>query len=200
MSRLAQQVQAMTDQLRKESKKDSRAKVVTKMDDQAGNNDNDLVGDDLVGDTHTEDVNNVTTAQDAEVGIEPDADAPAGEAKMETKKAKTNGSKKSTKKVAKPAKVAGKKAAPAKAAKAPKAPKAPKVAKAPKAEAAPKVVIGQPVSNAKIVGFEALPKNQFVLVKFDDGTGVNLWPSGYGDAKQRLAARDAMAKRLSQLL
>ena len=113
---------------------------------------------------------------------------------MDTKKAA--GSKKASKKAAKKASAKPAAKAAKKAAAKPKAAKAPKADKVDK----PKFTIGQPVSNAKIIGFEALDKNQFVLVKFEDGTGVNLWPSGYGDAKQRLAARDAMAKRLNALL
>lgn len=190
MSRLAQQVQAMTDELRRKSKPVKQQKGRTRMDDTEN-----LGAENLASETHSEAVNTEAQAQSAGVDIEPD-EAPAGAEAMDSTK-KAAASKKGTKKTA-AKKPAAKKAA-AKAPKAAKA-KAAKTPKAPKADAAPKVVIGKPVSNAKIVGFEALDKNQFVLVKFEDGTGVNLWPSGYSDAKQRIAARDAMAKRLSQLL
>jgi hypothetical protein len=196
MSRLAQQVQAMTDQLRKDSRKKKGRTMDDVQDDTLGG---ERIGDDII----SEDVNSVTDAPGAAVDIEPD-EAPAGAVAMKAPK-KAKAAKTTAKKTTKPAKaVAQKKAAkPAKAAKAAKPAKAAKVAKAPKApkEVKPKVQIGVDLSGSlKPVSVEGGDKNQFVNITFADGRGVKLWPSGYPAAKDRLKARDAMVAFLSKAL
>lgn len=199
MSRMAQAVQKMTDELRKNNKKKGRAME----------HDSEDLGftDDFGVNEDSSDVNNGTA--EGAVDIEPDAAPAAGAEAMETKKAKKNVAKKVSKtaKVAKVAKVAkpSKPAKAAKAAKALKAAKAPKTPKAPKAakEAKPKVVIGTVPALGelgKVVGIVGGERNQFVNLEFSSGVGFKLWPSGYPEAEDRIKARDLMVAWLSKAL
>lgn len=214
MSRLAQQVQAMTNELRKKAqsgghKQKGRKRTMddTERDAEVGESDNNLGGDNLTADTESADVNSESNAQESAGGdIEPDA-VPAGAEQMDsTKKAAAKTAKKTTTRKAAAPKAAKPKAGKAtKATAKPKAAKAPKTPKAPKAEkvATNKGIVGQIPTLAKDLTVTVSGKgtNKYANLLFSNGHLFKLHLVGYeGRPVERSKARDVLVAWLKDAL
>jgi hypothetical protein len=195
MSRMAQEVTRLTDELRARSRATRESTPKGKKKGTAM--------DDTTTSTQTTDEAITNTEAAAAADIEPD-DAPAGDDAMKTDAKKVA----KAKRVRTAAKKGSDRSARKAAASAPKTAKSgkggKKAAKAAKAAASSngnKPIVGglPPLGELKRpTSIEGGERNQFVNITFPNGHAFKLWPSGYGDAKDRIKARDLMVAWLNE--